>query len=126
MANAKGMKVTTVRFSQDLWETVSHEAAIAGVSASQFVREAALARAAAAAGARGELPFATFSVARAAVEAASPLAPANAAEIQAALSALARAMASDIRSDSEALRGKSEQTRRQSRRIADESATRST
>lgn len=51
------MKVTTVRFGEDLWATISAEAERAGVSASQFIREAALARAAAAAGARGLSPF---------------------------------------------------------------------
>ena len=40
------MKVTTVRFSDELWATIQAEAELAGVSASQFIREAALARAA--------------------------------------------------------------------------------
>jgi Ribbon-helix-helix protein, copG family len=50
------MKVTTVRFGEDLWALLEHEAARAGVSVSQYVREAALARAAFAAGARADVP----------------------------------------------------------------------
>jgi hypothetical protein len=50
------MKVTTVRFGADLWALLEAEAANAGVSVSQYIREAALARAAFAAGARAEAP----------------------------------------------------------------------
>jgi hypothetical protein len=46
------MKVTTVRFGDDLWALLEFEAARAGVSVSQYIREAALARAAFAAGTR--------------------------------------------------------------------------
>jgi hypothetical protein len=48
------MKVTTVRFGVDLWEFLDREAALVGVSVSQYIREAALTRAAASAAARGE------------------------------------------------------------------------
>lgn len=51
------MKVTAIRFGQDLWRLLEGEAARVGVSVSQYVREAALARAAAAAKARGEDPL---------------------------------------------------------------------
>jgi hypothetical protein len=51
------MKITTVRSSVDLWRLLEVEAAVAGVSVSQYIREAALARAAAAAAARGEDPL---------------------------------------------------------------------
>ncbi len=51
------MKVTTVRFGVDLWRLIEAEAATAGVSASQYIRKASLARAAAAAAARGEDPL---------------------------------------------------------------------
>src|SRR3954464_11009465 len=61
MAKARAMKVTTVRFSEDLWAAVATEAERSGVSASQFIREAALARAAAAAGSRGEAIFDSYS-----------------------------------------------------------------
>jgi hypothetical protein len=51
------MKVTTVRFGVDLWGLLDREAAHTGVSVSQYIREAALARAAASAAARGEEPL---------------------------------------------------------------------
>jgi len=51
------MKVTAVRFGDDLRRLLEHESALVGVSVSQYVREAALARAAAAVAARGENPF---------------------------------------------------------------------
>src|SRR3954471_21164527 len=51
------MHQTTVRFSEDLWEQLEREAARAGVSAAQFVRDATLARLAYSAGQRGEAPF---------------------------------------------------------------------
>jgi hypothetical protein len=49
-----GMRATTVRFSDDLWQLVDHEATVQGISAAQFVRDAALLRAAALMGARGD------------------------------------------------------------------------
>ncbi len=49
-----GMRATTVRFSDDLWRLVDHEATVQGISAAQFVRDAALLRAAALMGARGD------------------------------------------------------------------------
>lgn len=51
------MKVTTVRFGADLWRLLEAEAALAGVSVSQYIREAALARASAAVALRGEDPL---------------------------------------------------------------------
>ncbi len=51
------MKVTTVRFGADLWRMLEREAALTGVSVSQYIREAALARAAAASALRGENPL---------------------------------------------------------------------
>jgi hypothetical protein len=48
------MKATTIRFGPDVWEAIAAEAERAGVSTAQYIRDAALARAAAAAGARGE------------------------------------------------------------------------
>lgn len=104
------MKVTTVRFSEDLWRTIATEAEIAGVSASAFIREAALARAASAAGARGELPFPTFEGTL--EQARAVAASADERELEAALAALSRALSSSLRSDSRALRAESEQARR--------------
>src|SRR5262245_66120359 len=56
-APATAMRVTTVRFGRDLWELLEAEAALVGTSVSQYIREASLARAAAAAAARGESAF---------------------------------------------------------------------
>jgi hypothetical protein len=50
------MKATTLRFGEDLWALLEDEAARSGVSVSQYVREAALARAAFAAGSRADVP----------------------------------------------------------------------
>jgi hypothetical protein len=50
------MRVTTVRFGEDLWKLLHSESQRAGVSVSQYIREAALARAAFAAGSRAEAP----------------------------------------------------------------------
>ena len=47
------MKVTTVRFGEDLWRLLEGEAERLGISVSQYIREAALARAAAAVATRG-------------------------------------------------------------------------
>lgn len=57
MAKRAAMKVTTVRFGSDLWELLEGEAERVGVSVSQYLREAALARATASAAARGDAPF---------------------------------------------------------------------
>jgi GAF domain len=56
------MKATTVRFGEDLWAMLERESARLGVSAAQFVREAAIMRVAMLAGARGD-PDAELSIA---------------------------------------------------------------
>ncbi|HEX8742706.1 MAG TPA: GAF domain-containing protein [Thermoleophilaceae bacterium] len=48
------MRATTVRFSDDLWSLLEREAAAAGVSAAQFVRDATVLRIAYLMGRRGE------------------------------------------------------------------------
>jgi hypothetical protein len=55
------MRVTTIRFGEDLWRLLEEQAALSGVSTSQYIREAALARAAAAAAVRGEDPLALLA-----------------------------------------------------------------
>jgi len=110
------MKATTVRFSDDLWATISAEAELAGLSASQFIREAALARAAAAAGARGEVLFDSFPQ-----------------EIERIMKRPPRSAQHDgqaeLRSEAEALRAESRQARRTSERlrarVAEDSSKRS-
>jgi hypothetical protein len=51
------MHQTTVRFGLDLWEQLELECARLGVSAAQFLREAAVARLAYTAGRRGETDY---------------------------------------------------------------------
>ena len=120
MAKTKRMKVTTVRFGEDLWAAIAAEAEQAGVSASQFIREAALARAAASAGTRGEFlfspAFGALSEMRGPVEG---LPTTHERDIRDALAALNRALAGDLRSDAEALRAESEQTQRTAARARD-------
>lgn len=124
------MKVTTVRFSEDLWAAVAAEAEIAGVSASQFIREAALARAAASAGARGQLPFGSFTSTVAEVGATFPPGSARRVDVQEALAVLARAIAPEVRTDARALRAQSRQGKRRAheleRRAPEDGPTRST
>lgn len=98
------MKVTTVRFSEDLWATIQAEADLAGVSASQFIREAALARAAAAAGARRGVPLDGLPD--------NLFAEESTAEAPSTASAKTRETAGTLRSESEALRAESRQVRR--------------
>jgi GAF domain-containing protein len=57
-----GMKATTVRFGEDLWVMLEREARTLGVSAAQFVREAAIMRVAMLAGSRGD-PDAELTIA---------------------------------------------------------------
>ena len=52
------MRATTLRFSDELWSMLDDEAAAAGVSVAQYIREAALARVMFSAGRRGDPAFA--------------------------------------------------------------------
>ena len=52
------MHQTTVRFSPDLWEALEAECSQLGISAAQYLREAALARLSYTAGRRGDEPYA--------------------------------------------------------------------
>jgi hypothetical protein len=56
------MKATTVRFGEDLWAMLERESTRVGVSAAQFVREAAIIRLAMLAGSRGD-PAAELTIA---------------------------------------------------------------
>jgi uncharacterized protein (DUF1778 family) len=118
------MKLTTLRIGEDLWALLEVEAAHSGVSVSQYIREAALARAAASAGARGEAPFALI-VESARETAASSATPADKRhEIERALGALARALAQDRRESAEALRGESRQAGARSEQLGKRRPTR--
>jgi hypothetical protein len=57
------MHQTTVRFGPDLWEALEIECSRLGMSAAQFLREAALARLSYSAGRRGEEDYETALVA---------------------------------------------------------------
>src|SRR3954451_10917401 len=48
------MRATTVRFSEDLWELLEAEASRQGISAAQFVRDAAMLRLGTLSGSRGD------------------------------------------------------------------------
>jgi hypothetical protein len=56
------MRATTVRFSADLWDALEEECARLGVSAAQYLREAAVARLAYTAGRRGDYDYAVALV----------------------------------------------------------------
>ena len=102
------MKSTTVRFGPDLWRLLEREAANAGVPVSQFIRDAALARAVAIAAARGEGPFELL--ARAVREAMRHEDSASRRfEAERHLAALARLTASDRQATSAAIHAQSEQ-----------------
>jgi hypothetical protein len=111
------MRVTTLRIGDDLWKLLESEAARSGVSVSQYIREAALARAAAAAGGRGDLPFEQITLGAREIASArvTPVQKRHAIEL--ALGGLARALAQDEAQSAQALRGQSDQARRKSRSI---------
>lgn len=111
------MKVTTVRFGRDLWELLEAEAELAGVSVSQYIREAALARASAAAGARGQDPVALLA-------GDSPSASEKPRSEEAALpasAAQARQTAVEQRSESAATKAEAQQAVRRAHQLANES-----
>jgi hypothetical protein len=108
------MKVTTVRFGSDLWALLESEAARAGVSVSQYVREAALARAAAAVAARGDAPFERLAGGVRELAADQPDAAMRRAA-QDALAKLARLAAADAQSSAEGVTAESAQARRTAR-----------
>jgi hypothetical protein len=75
-SGAMPMRATTVRFGEDLWLMLEREAAGAGVSAAQFVREATILRLATLAGLRGD-DDARTTLASLAAESSAPAAAAN-------------------------------------------------
>jgi len=104
------MKVTTVRFGTDLWALLETEAEYAGISVSQYIREAALARAAAAAAARGHGPFELLAGALREVMRDEPDS-ATRHEAELILSRLARLAATETRSEATALKAQGELAR---------------
>jgi hypothetical protein len=67
-ARTMAMRATTVRFSEDLWELLEDEASSQGISAAQFVRDAAIMRLGVLSGRRGDSE-ATLTLERLAAEA---------------------------------------------------------
>jgi hypothetical protein len=104
------MKVTTVRFGTDLWALLEGEAARVGVSVSQYIREAALARAAAAAAARGHAPYELLAGALREVRSDEPD-PARRAQAEWVLGGLARLTADEAVNEAGAVLAQSEQAR---------------
>jgi hypothetical protein len=105
------MKMTTVRFGSDLWGLLESEAERVGVSVSQYLREAALARATAAAAARGDAAFELLAgaIREVAVDHHDTALRHAASD---ALSHLARLAAADVREESGAVAAESAQARR--------------
>src|SRR5205085_1916024 len=69
------MRLTAIRMGDDLWRLFEGEAARVGVSVSQYIREAALSRAAAAAALRGEDPHTVLAQAALSADASEPADP---------------------------------------------------
>lgn len=110
---------TTVEFDDELWEVVEAEAAHAGVSVSQFVRDAVIARIVV-----GPADPRVFEVFAEAVRAAMRDEPRPATRRQAerSLGVLARASASRRRDEARAVRAQSAQVVRMSQRRVERSA----
>ena len=106
------MRVSAVRMSDDLFRLLESEARRVGVSVSQYVREAALARAVAAAARRGEDPYDVL--ARAAGEAESSPDDGGREQRRSAIeqARMLRGRASEAVDSAHAVMAESEQTRR--------------
>ena len=115
-APTAAMRVTTVRFGHDLWRLLESEAALVGTSVSQYIREASLARAAAAAAARGESAFerlaSTGDGQPGEPEALLPRAPAEKPETTRKRAALAQEEARALRAESSQARARARSSRR--------------
>jgi hypothetical protein len=109
---ARAMKVTTVRFGADLWALLEREAAVAGVSVSQYVREAALARAAFAAGTRAGAPEELLAAWSHGTLTGEHAAARHAADTQRLIAALTRSQTRETIQEATALRGETRQARR--------------
>jgi hypothetical protein len=118
-ASAREMKVTTVRLGADLWALLDAEADRAGVSVSQYMREAALARAAFAAGARDDAPDVLLA---AWAETLLRGGPEHAANTQRLIAALERSQSREHRDDAAALRAESRQARSRAKQLRQRAA----
>jgi hypothetical protein len=127
MSNAKAqrktaMRVSAIRFGADLWRLLEEEASRVGVSVSQYVREAALARASAAAAARGEnaLEVLAGTAHVRGKDGNSATAPRDATSTGPVLSSARsiRSQAQATRSDAQAVRAQSQQASRRAHELA--------
>jgi hypothetical protein len=112
---SRAMKVTTLRFGADLWALLEREAELAGVSVAQYVREAALARAAFAAGTRAGAPEHILSAWSQAVLTSGDLPATHVADTQRLIAVLTRSQTRETIEEATALRGETRQARRQAR-----------
>jgi hypothetical protein len=110
------MRTTTLRIGDELWAMLEAEAERDGVSVSQYVREAALARVAAASGSRSEIPFEQITRSAREVASSSATPDDKRRAIEVALAGLARAVAQQESESSRALRSQSRQAERQAER----------
>jgi hypothetical protein len=120
-ARGTAMRVSAIRFGADLWRVLEAEAARAGVSVSQYVREAALARASAAAAARGEDPLEALAQAvYDGIPASGPAEPGTRRKDERLVSSTrdVRNQAKEARSDAQAVRAQSRQASRHARHLA--------
>jgi hypothetical protein len=116
LTGTRAMKVTTVRFGADLWALLEREAALAGVSVSQYVREAALARAAFSAGTRAGAPSELLASWSQATLSSSSQAEQE-GSTERLIAALTRSQSRRQRDDAAALRAESRQARRKAGEI---------
>jgi hypothetical protein len=110
------MHQTTLRFPEDLWRFLEEEAKSLGVSVAQYVREAALARAAYDAGRRGEPMFVDQAVLQEGLTLSAMPAPQPAP-----LHARAIAGAEEVTSDSAAVWAQARLVRRRSEQLREQS-----
>jgi hypothetical protein len=114
------MHQTTVRFGPDLWQAMEHECARLGVSAAQYLREAALARLAYTGG-RAGFPAYELALTRAEAGGDVPESPQSAYPERGASSSpnavWAAAGASETMADSSAVIAQSRQARAQAREV---------
>jgi hypothetical protein len=118
MPGGRNMKATTVRFGADLWRLLEREADCAGVSISQFIREAALTRASAAAAVRGEDPVLLLGGLRSQRDDADDPVPADQEQHRKRPRGRAREEAAEQRAGAVALAAQSEQAVRHAQSLA--------
>lgn len=109
------MHQTTLRFPEDLWEFLEQEAKSLGVSVAQYVREAALARAAYDAGRRGDHLFVDPAVIRGSAGLHPPVPPLPAAKARGAIQE-----ARETTTDSEAVWAQSRLVRRRAEQLREQ------